>query len=191
MFCLIPDFVFNSMVTTYENEWDWGPAGRKKYNHVVAAVCKFTLNITDSPYTGMLKDGIQTGLIRISLVQDSGNQYIPAAAVKFLRSGVKSANFVALPYGLEDHTNNIFDPDYYPLTNHIGFVYYPEPTDTFNSFGTAKDLRSSQTKVKLLQGDDCLSVVGLSDMATYVYERRKRLEYNLFKFSTNLTIRTQ
>merc|ERR1711963_1364579 len=70
----------------------------------------------------MLKDGIQTGLIRISLVQDSTNEYIPAAGVKFLRSGVKSANFVALPAVnllSKGTTNNIFDPHYYPLTNHI------------------------------------------------------------------------
>ena len=180
------------MVTTYENEWDWGPAGRDKFNHIVGAVCKFTLNITDSPYTGMLKDGIQTGLIRISLIQNSGmgNEYIPSAGVKFLRSGVKSANFVALPATLEDHTNNIFDPDYYPLTNHVGFDFDPElpeefDPDTYNS----SNLRSSQTKTKLLQGDNCLSVVGLSDMTRYVYERRRSLKYNLFKFY--LTIRKQ
>ena len=177
------------MVTTYENEWDWGPAGRNKYNHIVGAVCKFTLNITDSPYTGMLKDGIQTGLIRISLIQDPVTQYLPTAAVKFLRTGVKSANFVALPATLEDHTNNIFDPDYYPLTNHVGFNFYPETPDTPPDPDTS--LRSSQTKTKLLQGDNCLSVVGLSDMTRYVYERRKSLKYNLFKFSTNLTIRKQ
>ena len=171
------------MVTTYENEWDWGPAGRSRYNHVVGAVCKFTLNITDSPYTGMLKDGIQTGLIRISLIQNSGmgNEYIPSAGVKFLRSGIKSANFVVLPQ-INDRTNNIFDPDYYPLINHI---LASSTADTFDSFG------NPQTIKKLLQGDDCFSMVGLSDMTRYVYERRKSLKYNLFKFSTNLTIRKQ
>ena len=173
------------MVTTYENEWDWRPAGRNKYNHVLGAVCKFMLNITDSPYTGMLKDGIQTGLIRISLIYSGmGNAYIPSAGVKFLRSGVKSANFVALPYNLIDHTNNIFDPDYYPLTNHVGFNFYPEPPDTPPDLDTDldTDLRSSQTKTKLLQGDNCLSVVGLSDLTRYAYERRRSLKYNLFKF---------
>ena len=170
------------MVTTYENEWDWKPAGRDTYNHVLGAVCKFTLNITDSPYTGMLKDGIQTGLIRISLIQDPVTRYLPTAAVKFLRSGVKSANFVVLPQ-INDRTNNIFDPDYYPLTNHVGFDFDPElpedfDPDTYNS----SNLRSSQTKTKLLQGDNCLSVVGLSDMTRYVYVRRKSLKYNLFKF---------
>ena len=150
------------MVTTYENEWDWAPAGRETYNHVLGAVCKFRLNITDSPYTGMLKDGIQTGLIRISLL-NSYTDYKPNVALKFLRSGVKSANVVVLPQ-IDARTNNIFDPDYYPLINHI---LASSTADTFDSFG------NPQTIKKLLQGDDCLSMVGLSDMTRYVYEQRK------------------
>ena len=151
------------MVTTYENEWDWGPAGRSRYNHVVGAVCKFTLNITDSPYTGMLKDGIQTGLIRISLIQNSGmgNEYIPSAGVKFLRSGVKSANFVALPQ-IDERTNNIFAPSN-TLINQIL---------TSNSSTTFDNLGNPQIIKKFLQGDDCLSMVGLSDMTRFLYERK-------------------
>lgn len=172
------------MVTTYENEWDWGPAGRNRLNHAVGAVCKFTLNITNSPYTGMLKNGIQTGLIRISIVQNAGDEYIPSAAVKFLRSGIKSANFVALPIFAKNSrmTNNIFEPDYYPLTNHILTSSGSRSQTTFGSFSNPKSLRNSQTTRKLLQGDECLHNVGLSDMTRYVYERRKSLKYNLFKF---------
>ena len=179
------------MVTTYENEWDWAPAGRNKYNHVLGAVCKFMLNITDSPYTGMLKDGMQTGLIRISLIYSGmGNAYIPSAGVKFLRSGLKSANVVVFPT-LNGNTNNIFDPDYIPLSNHVIASSTHEIGDTFGNPGSIFEIANPQNIKKLLQGDDCFSMVGLSDMTRYVYERRKSLKYNLFEFSTNFTIRKQ
>ena len=139
------------MVTSFTNEWDHAPVGRLKYNHGVGAVCKFTLHIKDSPYTGMLKDGIQTGLIRISLQNNRmDTTYVPSAAIKFLRSGVSSANFFVLP-SVEDRTNNFFDPVRYTMLNHI--------TNTCTTFDG-----SPQIIKKFLQGDDCFSMIGLSDV---------------------------
>ena len=152
------------MVTTYENEWDWSPAGRTRFNHNVGAVCKFTLNITDSPYTGILKDGIQTGLIRISLLQTKrslGREYVPSAGIKFLRSGVKSANFVALPQ-IDERTNNIFASS----NTLISQILASNSSTTFDNLGNPQIIK------KFLQGDDCLSMVGLSDMTRYLYERK-------------------
>ena len=177
------------MVTTYENEWDWGPAGRDKFNHIVGAVCKFTLNITDSPYTGMLKDGIQTGLIRISLLNSgtgANPEYKPNAGLKFLRSGIKSANALLVPQ-FNGYTNNIFDPDYYHLSNHVlrsatpGTARDAYPEKHWEGFGQEHGPRSPTTIKKLLQGDDCFTMTGLSDMTRYVYERRKSLKYHLFE----------
>ena len=59
-----------SVVTTMENEWDVLPKGRIKVVHSVGSVCKFTLNITKSNYTGMFKPGIQTGIVRMGPTGD-------------------------------------------------------------------------------------------------------------------------
>ena len=49
-------FLFTSMITSFENEWDIMPKGRKKTIHPVGAHCPFKIDITpSSPYTGLLK----------------------------------------------------------------------------------------------------------------------------------------
>ena len=49
-------FLFTSMITSFENEWDIMPKGRKKTIHPVGAHCPFKIDITPgSPYTGLLK----------------------------------------------------------------------------------------------------------------------------------------
>ena len=155
------------MVTTMENEWDYMPAGRDKINHGVGAVCKFTLNITDSPYTGMLKTGIQTGLIRISLARVTNvDTYLPSVGIKFLRSGVPSANFVTL--GFVDIfrlnlTNNIFDPETYELCNQLRVIKLAPmiENDEHEHVGVSP---STQIVTKLRQADPCPALVGLSDI---------------------------
>ena len=48
------------MVTTFENDWDVMPAGRKKAAHGVGGVCPFTVDVSaDSPFTGLLKVNFQ------------------------------------------------------------------------------------------------------------------------------------
>ena len=99
------------------------PEGRQKYLHGVGAVCKFTLDIQDSPYTGLFKNGVQTGIIRIGSALDigGGSEYgaglFPGAGIKFLRTGKSSGNFVI---GINTKKSyNIFDPDLYPMYNHL------------------------------------------------------------------------
>ena len=162
------------MVTSMENEWDYMPAGREKINHGVGAVCKFTLNITDSPYTGMLKNGLQTGLLRISLARVTNvDTYLPSAGIKFLRSGVPSANFVAL--GFVDIfrlnlTNNIFEPGTYELCNQLRLIESApviendEDEDEENDEDEDGSSPVTQIVFKLLQGDPCPALVGLSDI---------------------------
>ena len=49
-------FFQESVVTTFENEWDVMPAGRQKAAHGVGGVCPFTVDVSeDSPFTGLLK----------------------------------------------------------------------------------------------------------------------------------------
>ena len=36
-----------SLITTFENEWDVMPAGRRKAIHSVGAICPFTLDVSE------------------------------------------------------------------------------------------------------------------------------------------------
>ena len=51
-----------SVLTTFDNEWDVVPAGRVKVVHSNGAVCKFEIDIESSKYTGVLKNGRKTGI---------------------------------------------------------------------------------------------------------------------------------
>ena len=66
--------------------------------HSIGGVCQFKLNVVDSsPFTGVLKPGVTSGLIRIGGAKEFiGDELVPGIGVKFLRTGVSSANFVAL-----------------------------------------------------------------------------------------------
>ena len=130
------------------------PEGRQKYLHGVGAVCKFTLDIQDSPYTGLFKNGVQTGIIRIGSALDmaDGAGLMPGAGIKFLRTGKTSGNIMtmvdpsivqSLSYG---ESYNIFDPDLYPLYNHN--------LEPFKAYVN-----------KMLQASECTTKVGLSDIA--------------------------
>ena len=79
-----------SMVTSMENEWDIVPVGRKKFIHYIAAACKFTLNIENSPFTGIFKNGIQHGLLRMGSATWVDpfplHGCVPGVSIKFFRS---------------------------------------------------------------------------------------------------------
>ena len=143
-----------------ENEWDVVPIGRKKFNHGLGAVCKFSLDIKHSPYTGLLKNGKTTGLIRSSLARSTNiNTYLPSASLKFLRSGTSSANVVFLGYidiFRLNVTNNIFDPETQPLFNHLITLDSSPAIDD--------DKPITQIITKLMQADDCPALVGVSDL---------------------------
>ena len=77
----------------------------------------------DSPFTGLLKPGQQiTGLIRlgagIDFMDPLSSGFLPGAAVKFLRTGTHSANFVLFNElnPLPDQNHNMFAV---PLKNHV------------------------------------------------------------------------
>ena len=140
-------------MTDFDNEWDNMPEGRQKYLHGVGAVCKFTLDIQDSPYTGLFKNGVQTGIIRIGSALDigGGSEFgaglFPGAGIKFLRTGKTSGNIVTA-FLSKGESYNIFDPDLYPLYNH---VLIPSNDQYLVN--------------KFLQGSECPAKVGLSDIA--------------------------
>jgi hypothetical protein len=67
--------IFESVKTTFDDEWDNMPVGRLKYIHMVGAVCPFSLEITGSPFTGLFSDGVTQGMIRLGSATaiDGGN----------------------------------------------------------------------------------------------------------------------
>ena len=109
-------------MTTFENQWDILPAGRVKVIHGIGAVCPFTIDITeDSPYTGVLKAGTSTGLLRMGGGGDWRSiltpGLLPGTAVKFLRTGAPSANVVLV--NSQVSMPDSFDFFAVPLRNHV------------------------------------------------------------------------
>ena len=132
-----------SALTVVDNEWDFMPAGRIKTLHPIGGVCKFEIDINNSIYSGVLKNGTRTGILRISVATDGEHLQTgttgpvcregceddsPGASValKFLRSGVSSGNLVLQrpPNAFYNPTYNIFDPEVnYQSTHRNGIEY--------------------------------------------------------------------
>eukprot|EP01004_Peranema_trichophorum_P004736 NODE_3637_length_1315_cov_36.601510_g3182_i0.p1 GENE.NODE_3637_length_1315_cov_36.601510_g3182_i0~~NODE_3637_length_1315_cov_36.601510_g3182_i0.p1 ORF type:complete len:410 (+),score=64.31 NODE_3637_length_1315_cov_36.601510_g3182_i0:37-1230(+) len=142
-----------SVKTTFDDDWDFMPAGRRKYIHSVGSVglVKF-IPTPDTPYTGVFSSGASYGLIRMSSAQlptENPPLITPGFGIKFFRSGVRSANFMAMP-SLDGQTDfNFFAKNF---TNHPAF-----PT------GFALQLVAR----KFWQASSCPLRVGLSDTAKW------------------------
>ena len=151
--------LYKSVITTMVSRWDTLPAGRFKSHHSSGAICKFTLDIKNSPYSGTLKDGNRTGIIRIGADLDGGsisNTSGPgvSAALKFFRSGIPSGNTVVqrLPFASLTSTYDFFDPEVNIMYNHRnGITRYMIIQDKVN--------------FKNKQGSSIAAATGLSDLA--------------------------
>lgn len=144
----ISEIFKESIVTSLDAEWDILPLGREKYIHGIGAVCKFTLNITESPYTGMLANGRQTGIIRLGPAKDisNGHGVSPGAAIKFLRTGRTSGNTVMLHSLTGTPSYDFFAVS---MSNHISGAVRPDEVCLVTKF---------------LQGSRCATKTALSDM---------------------------
>ena len=144
-----------SVLTSYENEWDVMPAGRLKTFHSVGAICPIKINIKSSPFTGLLKAGQIEGLIRLGPAMDftyGCGGMMPGGAMKFLRTNVTSGNTVFLN-GLNPLPDGNHDFMSVPLSNHAG--------DDIKRFSTNLLAR------KFCQIGTCNTKVGISDLCTY------------------------
>jgi len=148
-----------SVKTTFDDEWDVMPNGRNKVIHSVGAICPFKIDIAEnSNYTGLLKASSTTyGLIRMGPATDpyssgSGRDLVPGIGVKFLRTGVNSANFMLL-HSLEPLPENNFNFFAETMSNHI-------PAE-------ANSLQLKLMVQKFCQTGHCLSKVGISHLTTY------------------------
>lgn len=147
-----------SVQTSFDNMWDVMPAGRPKYIHAVGVVAVFHLDITNTKYTGVLSQGRQTGLMRLGSATEitSSSGTTPGMGIKFLRSGVHSANWVVLHSldGIKGY--DMFNTN---QSNHIA----PPPS--------ASAAAILATKFK--QASNCVTMVGLSDAVTWDADGKK------------------
>jgi len=119
------ELMTESVLTPFEDEWDVMPNGRHKGIHSVGAICPFEIKISDdSPYTGLLKAGSTVeGIARLGSAGDpfasgEGKDLVPGVGIKFLRTGVHSANFMLL-HSLNPLPENNFNFFAKSISNHI------------------------------------------------------------------------
>lgn len=150
----VKDILTESMITTFDDHWEVFPTGRKKVIHVQGVNCAFRLNTTSKQYTGIFEEGQTTGVIRMgsatSLTSSVG--LFPGFGIKWLRSGVGSADFVALRESGPGGSWNYFAT---PIGNHVA---------------PAKALQETG---KFQQASACIDMVGLSDVCSWTQEGEK------------------
>ena len=147
------------------------PNGRVKAVHSVGGVCKFEFEIANSSYTGLLKNGMRRGIMRLGSSTDvSDNKGIkPGIAVKFLRTNRSSGNFFLM------HTLDVIETyDFFsvPVFTHIK-PSQPKGPDAWY----LTEARKAGIK-KFEQASNCTTRIGLSDLArclNYDYQTIKIL----------------
>lgn len=147
---VVHQMVSESMRTTMDNHRDVLPIGRSKVIHTQGAHCQFELNVGQgSQYTGIFSAGVKAGIVIMGSATPlaHGRGLFPGMGIKFFRSGVHSANFVALrATGPTGGSFNYFKGD---ISNHV-----PPPFEL-------------QALMKFQQASNCISMVGLSDVCAY------------------------
>lgn len=144
---VVHQMVVESMRTTMETHRDVLAIGRTKVIHAQGAHCQIELNVAaGSEYTGIFSAGVKSGIIRLGSGTSLKQDMFPGFGIKFFRTNVHSANFVALRSTGPGGSHNFFEGD---LTNHVA----PPP--------------ALQALMKFEQASACPSMVGLSDVCTY------------------------
>jgi hypothetical protein len=146
---MCPSFTAPGDELPYTN---WIMGYRKKYIHTVGAIGKVNwVSKGKHPYTGLFK-GATHGYVRLSLAaapEKSPPQTAPGLAVKFLRDGIDSGNFVAM-FGVDGQKSwNFFKNDFW---NHIA----PPASSLLMKLGA-----------KFATATNNIQQVGLSDFAKY------------------------
>jgi hypothetical protein len=110
---VVGQIVTESMITPFEDQWEVLPEGRSKVIHGQGVVCQVVMQISAaSPFTGVLAPGNASGLLRLGSATTLDFEIFPGLGIKFPRSGVRSASWVALrtsgPGGSNDFFNSTF-----------------------------------------------------------------------------------
>lgn len=152
----------SSMRTPFDTHWDVLPEGRTKVIHSQGVHCEFELDVADgSPYTGLFAAGTSKGIMRMGsatsldklghgLPMGSATSLVfPGLAIKFLRDGVHSGNFVTLRLGGAAPGFKFFDAELTKIVN---------PPAAFRAL------------MKFDQASDCTAMVGLSDVCAFAQD---------------------
>jgi len=150
------DAFTESLMTVFENEWDFLPEGRRKAIHGTGVVCPIKMQTSaDSPFTGLFAPNQEIhGFMRMGPASDfSDAGLVPGIGIKFLRTGTKSANFLLLN-SLEPLPDKNFDFFAAPVSNHL------------------PDTNPSNIPLKLLKRrfcttGHCITKVGLSNVCSH------------------------
>jgi len=153
-----------SMDTTFDFEGDDFPTQgliiktlRKKLIHSVGAVVETRYVSLNSTYSGLYGSGCSNALLRFSIAvqaKTTGEEdaFTPGIAIKFLRSGVPSANIFAMYSLMGQPGFNFFKHD---LSSHV-------PELSTNAPNTLQLLR-----IKFQTGSTYAAFVGSSSLAEY------------------------
>lgn len=147
----VTGMVEESMRTTFDSNFEVLTKKREKVIHKQGVHCKFELAVDkSSKFTGIFAPGTSEGLIRMGSATPTGYKMFPGLGIKFLRSGVRSANFVALS-AMFDKKESQDGWDFWKETfsNHVA------PPSALMALG------------KFQQASGCITMVGLSDVCTY------------------------
>ena len=141
------------------------PKGRVKTVHSVGAVCKFKLEIANSPYTGLLSNGTRKGIMRLGSSLDVSNNagVKPGIAIKFMRTNRSSGNLFLM---------HKLDPIVDPITGSKIYDFFSVPVHTHikpskPDVWEIAEARKAGIK-KFEQASNCTARLGLSDLARYL-----------------------
>ena len=150
----IESILTESMITAFDDHWEVLPPARKKVIHVQGVSCAFKLKTTSKQFTGIFQEGETTGVIRMGSAASLGSKIgmFPGFGIKWLRSGVGSADFVALRVTGPGGSWNFFEST---LGNHVA------PAAALQKTG------------KFQQASDCIDMVGLSNVCSYTQDGDK------------------
>jgi len=151
----LKNILTESMITTFDDHMEVFPPARKKVIHVQGVSCAFRLKTTSKQFTGILEEGQTTGVIRMgsaASLDKAGPGMFPGFGIKWLRSGVGSADFVALRETGPGGSMNYFAT---PLGNHVA------PAAALQKTG------------KFQQASGCIDMVGLSNVCSYTQDGEK------------------
>lgn len=109
--------IFHSMREVFDTNWDVLPHDRGKGIHFQGAHCLFQLDVeSGSPYDGLLRPGVRKGILRMSNAVAVEWGFVPGLALKFLRSGRRSGNVMALRSEGAPSSFNFFNSSF---SNHV------------------------------------------------------------------------
>merc|ERR1719215_832861 len=131
-----------SMITPFDDQWEVLPNGRERLIHSQGVVCQIDFNVdSNSPFKGIIRLGSAASLDEPLLPK-----IFPGFGIKFLRSGVRSADWVSLRTIGDEGSWNFMESQ---------FANHAAPQEALLKLN------------KFQQASGCIDMVGLSDACTY------------------------